>query len=235
MRFWSILQTMVCAIDLFDVISTCWMINIEPWKGVLSMIMLGLHAGPQNKGCNCLLCRLILRTRSEPDLWRDCDFIWRIVAWILPFALFELTWFMKGLRRVISVHTFGVTALTIRILTGLTRRTSGGAWPGGFHIERESLKGKTSVWSCSLLIWIRNWRYLKIWIFTADSLTCLFKAPDQAADTQHVGLAAALSDRFWVRHGRWGKVWRAYIHRIFNFGFGGHEQHDPSLCHFHWY
>ncbi len=38
------------------------------------MIMLGLHAGPQNKGCNCLLCRLILRARSE------------------------LTCFMKGLR-----------------------------------------------------------------------------------------------------------------------------------------
>ena len=31
---------------------------------------------------------------------------------------------------------------TIRILTGLTRRTSGDAWLGGFHIERESLKAK---------------------------------------------------------------------------------------------
>ena len=31
---------------------------------------------------------------------------------------------------------------TIRILTGLTRRTSGDAWLGGFHIEKESLKAK---------------------------------------------------------------------------------------------
>ncbi len=31
---------------------------------------------------------------------------------------------------------------TIRILTGLTRRTSGDAWLGGFHIEKETLKAK---------------------------------------------------------------------------------------------
>ncbi len=31
---------------------------------------------------------------------------------------------------------------TIRILTGLTRQTSGDAWLGGFHIKKESLKAK---------------------------------------------------------------------------------------------
>ena len=91
---------------------------------MLSMVMLEAREGSQNMGCNCLLCLLNLRMRSEltwfmkglrPEIRLLClrmknylvriDLIYegiatplRIQRYGLGYKWSELTWFMKGLR-----------------------------------------------------------------------------------------------------------------------------------------